>query len=54
MSLSGTVGPVVHAHGTGGSFKLIGGFWQNFTTSACDHCGDADGNSSINISDAIF
>jgi hypothetical protein len=55
MKLSGTVGqPVLHAHGTGGSFKLIGGFWQNFTTTTCDQCGDADGNGSINISDAVF
>ena len=57
MKLSGTVGqPVIHAHGTGGSFKLIGGFWQNFGTAVapCTRCGDADGNGSINISDAVF
>lgn len=54
MSLSGTVGqPVVHAHGTGGSFKLSGGFWQNFTT-PCTRCGDANGSGSVNISDAVY
>lgn len=55
MKLSGTFGqPVVHAHGTGGSFKLIGGFWQNFTTASCDQCGDADASGSVDISDVVY
>lgn len=55
MKLSGTVGQTGTRTGTDGSYKLIGGFWQNFsTTQACDRCGDADGNGSINISDAVF
>ncbi|MCX6832233.1 MAG: dockerin type I repeat-containing protein [candidate division Zixibacteria bacterium] len=55
MSLSGTVGQTVYGHGTGGSFKLSGGFWQNFTTvAACSQCGDANGDGETDISDVVF
>ena len=56
MKLSGTVGQTAYAHGTGGSFRLLGGFWQNFsaTTPACDRCGDANNDGSKDISDVVF
>jgi hypothetical protein len=55
MVLSGTVGQTVYAHGTGGSFKLIGGFQQNFTTaSTCTRCGDANNDGATDISDVVF
>jgi hypothetical protein len=55
MKLSGSIGQTAYGHGTGGSFKLIGGFWQNFSsTSACTSCGDADGSGSVDISDAVY
>jgi len=55
MKVSGTVGQTVYGHGTGGSFKLLGGFWQNFTTAtACTQCGDANDDGIKDISDAVF
>jgi hypothetical protein len=55
IKLSGTVGQTGTRTGTGGNLKLIGGFWQNFsTTTACNQCGDADGNGSVDISDAVY
>jgi hypothetical protein len=55
MKLSGTIGQTGTRTGTGGNLKLIGGFWQNFsTTTACTSCGDADGSGSVDISDAVY
>lgn len=53
LVLSGTVGQTVHGHGTGGSFKINQGFWQNFVGS-CTQCGDADGSGFVNITDVVF
>ena len=51
--LSGTVGQTAVGSGTSTSYKINQGFWQNFTASSCN-CGDANGDGSINISDAVF
>jgi hypothetical protein len=56
MKLSGTVGQTVYGHGTGGNFKFIGGFLQNFgkAVAPCTDCGDANGDGGIDISDVVF
>jgi hypothetical protein len=54
MKLSGTIGQTAYGHGTGGSFKLLGGFQQNFTTAACSSCGDANSDGAFDISDVVF
>jgi hypothetical protein len=56
FTLSSSLGQTSVGKGAGGSFKLIQGFLQNFGTAVvpCTSCGDADGNGSINISDAVF
>ena len=51
--LSGTVGQTAVGSGTSTSYKVNQGFWQNFTSSTCN-CGDANGDGTINISDAVF
>ena len=51
--LSGTVGQTAVGSGTSTSYKLNQGFWQNFAASNCN-CGDANGDGTINISDAVF
>jgi len=56
IKLFGTIGQTVYGHGTGGSFKFSGGFWQSFTnfTPACTRCGDANNDGAADISDVVF
>ena len=56
MKLSGTIGQTAYGHGTGGNFKLIGGFWQNFgaAVAPCTSCGDANSDGADDISDVVF
>ena len=53
LVLSGTIGQTAVGSGSVPGLKLNQGFWQNFTASTCN-CGDANGDGSINISDAVF
>ncbi len=54
--LSSTVGLTVAQPGSSGMHKLIHGYQQNFGVAlpSCDRCGDANGNGTLNISDAVF
>jgi hypothetical protein len=56
MKLSGTIGQTVYGHGTGGNFKFIGGFQQNFgaAVAPCTRCGDANDDGVKDISDVVF
>ena len=50
--LSSTVGQTATGPGSSASYKINHGFQQNF--SAACFCGDADGNTIITISDAVY
>lgn len=52
--LSGSVGQTAVGSGTAGSNTLLQGYWQNFAGTPSYLCGDADGNSMVNISDAVY
>jgi hypothetical protein len=56
FTLSSSLGQTAVGSGTSSSFHLVHGFLQNFGTSValCTRCGDANGNGSVNISDAVF
>ena len=49
---SGTVGQTATGSGSAGIYTLNQGYWQN--SSAPCNCGDANGDGTINISDAVF
>lgn len=53
-ALKGTIGQV--ATGVGGStnFGLHHGYWQDFATGGGGLCGDANGDETINIGDAVY
>ena len=50
--LFGTAGQTAVGQGTSTNFQVVQGFWQNFPA-ACQ-CGDANGDRTIDISDAVY
>jgi hypothetical protein len=53
--LQGTAGQSVVGVGHSGSFRLSHGYWQEPTVGGPGYiCGDTDGNSIVNISDAAY
>lgn len=54
FKLSSTVGQTAAGPGASGTYKLNQGFWQNFSAAGVCFCGDADNNSMITISDAVY
>jgi hypothetical protein len=56
FTLSSSLGQTAAGKSTSASFHLVHGFLQSFgtTVAPCTRCGDANGNGSVNISDAVF
>lgn len=54
FQLSGTAGQTATGAGTSTSYKLLQGYWQNFVVGPAYTCGDANGDASVNISDAVY
>lgn len=52
FGLSGTVGQTAIGLGGSDNFRLSHGFWQEFAESGM--CGDANGDETINIADAVY
>jgi hypothetical protein len=50
--LFGTAGQTAIGQGTSPSFQITQGFWQNFAAPC--QCGDANGDKTIDISDAVY
>lgn len=56
-NLRGTVSQTATADGSSASYGIKHGFWQIFDSSGgpCDgKCGDANGDGSVNVSDAVY
>jgi hypothetical protein len=50
--LFGTAGQTAIGQGASPSFRITQGFWQNFAAPC--QCGDANGDATIDISDAVY
>ncbi|TFH57895.1 MAG: hypothetical protein E4G91_10170 [Candidatus Zixiibacteriota bacterium] len=52
--LSGTTGQTAAGPGASTSYGVNQGYWQNFVVGPAYTCGDANGDASVDISDAVY